>query len=203
MELPMLHFHSMRQGPFNPVESFVHAQNLERTPPEKGTRWMYSSYALACILFGTHAFLVLYLSSSHSLMDGESDSWPDYYYLTCNRSAGGVPDTDRMFCGRLLTRNAWKLTNNGCEMVVHGTKLMTYIFWGIIKCDRCKNILQMFKECFVSCTFILPCTCPLLVRWLSLIVLYMYGNRVVIVCMCSIHRSWEPRAAAGTTFITG
>ena len=95
----------VRPGPFNPAESFVHAQNLERTPPEKGTRWMYGSYALACVLFGTRAFLVLYLSSSHPLMSGGTDSRLDYY-LTCNGSTGGVPDTDRMFSGRLLTRNA-------------------------------------------------------------------------------------------------
>ena len=103
----------IRRGPFNPAESFAHVQNLERTPPAKGARWMYGSHALAFVLFGTRAFLVLYLSSSHPLMSGGPDSRPDHY-LTCNRSTGGVPDTDRMFSGRLLTRNAWKLTNNGC-----------------------------------------------------------------------------------------
>ena len=113
----------VRRGPFNPAESFVHAQNLERTQPKKGARWMYGSYALACVLFGTRAFLVLYLSSSHPLMSGGPDSRPDYY-LTYNGSTGGVPDTDHMFSGRLLTRNVWKLTNNGCETVVHGTKLV-------------------------------------------------------------------------------
>ena len=102
----------VRRGPFNPAESFVHGQNLERTPPEKGSSWMYGSYAMACVLFGTRA-LVLYLSSSHPLMSGGPDSRPDYY-LICNGSTGGVPDTDRMFSGRLLTRNAWELTNNGC-----------------------------------------------------------------------------------------
>ena len=130
-------FHSanallVRRGPFSPAEIFVNAQNLERTPPEKGAHWMYASYALACVLFGTRAFLVLYLSSWHPLMSGGPDSRPDYY-LTCNVSTGGVPETDRMFSGRLLTRNAWKLTKNGCETVVRGTKLMTFIFWGIIK----------------------------------------------------------------------
>ena len=85
--------------------------------PEKGALWMYGSYALACVLFGTCAF-VLYL------FDGP-DSRPDYY-LTCNRSTGGVPDTDRMFSERLLTRNAWKLTNNRWEMVVNRTKLTTH-----------------------------------------------------------------------------
>ena len=112
----------VRRGPFNAAESFVHAQNLEQTPPAKGTHWMYGSYALACVLFGTHAILVLHLSSSHPMMSGGPDSQPDYY-LTCSRSTGGVPDTDPMFSGRLLTRNAWKLTNNGCEPV-QGTKLM-------------------------------------------------------------------------------
>ena len=39
---------------------------------------------------------------------------------------------------------------------------------------------------------------------LPLIVLYMFSNRAVIVClMRSIHRSREPRARTGTTFITG
>ena len=115
----------IRRGPFNPAESFVHVQNLERTPPEKGARWMYGSHALACVLFGACAFLILYLSSSHPLMSGGPEPRPDHY-LTCNGSIRGVPDTDRMFSGRLLKRNAWKLTNNGCETVVHGTKLMTY-----------------------------------------------------------------------------
>ena len=59
------------RGRFNPAESFVHAQNMERTPPEKGARWMYGSYALACGLFETRAFLVLYLSSSHLSMSGD------------------------------------------------------------------------------------------------------------------------------------
>ena len=88
----------IRRVPFNPAESFVHVQNLERTPLEKGDRWMYGSHALACVLFGTHAFLVLYLSRSHPLMSGGPDSRPDHY-LTCNGSTGGVPDTDRMFNG--------------------------------------------------------------------------------------------------------
>ena len=114
----------IRRGPSNPAESFVHVQNLERTPPEKGARWMYGRHALACVLFGTHAFLVLYLSISHPLMYGGPDSRP-HHCLACNGSTGAVPDTDRIFSGRLLTRNAWKLTNNGCETVVHGTKLMT------------------------------------------------------------------------------
>ena len=115
----------IRRGPFYPAESFVHVQNLERTPAEKGAIWMNGSHALECVLLGTHAFLVLYLSSSHPLMSGGPDSWPDHY-LTCNGSTGGVLDTDRMFSRWLLTRNAWKLTNNRCETVVHGTKLMTY-----------------------------------------------------------------------------
>ena len=115
----------VRRGTFNPV-NFVHAQNLARTPPEKSARWMYGSYALTFVLFGILAFLVLYLTSSHPLMSGRPDSRPDYY-LTCNRSTGGVSDTDRMVSGRLLTTNAWRLTNNGCETVVHGTKLMTHL----------------------------------------------------------------------------
>ena len=115
----------VRWGPFNPAESFVHAQNLERTPSDKGVRWMYGSYALACVLFGTRVFLVLYLSSSHPFVSDGPDSRPDYY-LTCNGSTGGVPDIYSLFSGQLLTRNAWKLTNNGCKTVVQGTKLITY-----------------------------------------------------------------------------
>ena len=91
----------VRRGLFNPAESFVHAQNLEWTPLEKGARWMYGSYALACVLFGTQAFLVLYLSSLHPLMSSGPDSWPNYY-LTCNWSTRDVPDIDRIFSGLLL-----------------------------------------------------------------------------------------------------
>ena len=170
----------VRRGPFNPVESFVHAQNLKQTPPEKGTHWMYGSYALTCILFGPRAFLVLYLSSLHPLMSGEPESRPDYY-LTCNRSTGGVLDTDPMFRGRLLTRNAWKLTNNGCETVVHRTKLMTYIFLGIIKLDfpvslspvqkRSNDILSAahalhfrFTRCLSITRTVMSVNCPVHVR---------------------------------------
>ena len=120
---------------------FVHAQ----TPPEKGARWMYGSYALACVWFGTCAFLVLYLSSLYSLMSSGPDSRPDHY-LTCNGSTGGVPDADHIFSGRSLTRNTWKLTNNGCETVVHRTKLMTFIFWGITPVTSTKMFLKRSKN---------------------------------------------------------
>ena len=83
----------IRQGPFNPAETFVHVQNLERTPPEKGAPLMYGGHALACVLFGTRAFLVLYMSSLHPLMSGGPEPRP-YHYLTYNWSIGGVPDTD-------------------------------------------------------------------------------------------------------------
>ena len=124
--------------------------------------------------FGTCVFLVLYLCSSYLLMSSGPDSRLDYY-LTCNGSIGGVSDTDHIFCGQLLTRNAWKLTNNRCEKVVHGTKLMTYIFLGIItwlpcqSCERYKNVLQLFKERFVSCSFFALLFYPVLVR-------YSYGD---------------------------
>ena len=108
----------IRRGPFSP------GKVLCMCHWKKGTRWMYGSHVLACVLFGTRAFLVLYLSSSHPLMSGGLEPRP--HYLRCNRSTGGGLDTDRMFSGRLLTRNAWKLTNNACETVVHGTKLMIY-----------------------------------------------------------------------------
>ena len=84
----------------NPAESFVHAQNLEWTQPEKGAGWMYGSYTLACVLFGTRTLFVLYLSSLHPLMSGGPDSQLDFY-LTCNGSTGGVPDTDLMFSRHL------------------------------------------------------------------------------------------------------
>ena len=120
-------------------------------------------------------FLVLFLSSSHPLMSSGADLRPDYY-LTCNGSTGGVSDTDRMFSGRLLARNTWKLTNNGCETVVHGTQLMTYILWGIIKrCfpvslspvqKRSSNIRSITGcQLLMRCTFVLPGTC-----------LYLYGD---------------------------
>ena len=104
----------VRRGPFTLAESFVHAQNLERTTPDKGVRWMYGSYELACVLSGTRVFFVLYLSSSHPLMSSGPDSGLDYN-LKCTRSTGGVPDICSLFSGRLLTRNAWKLTNNGAK----------------------------------------------------------------------------------------
>ena len=80
----------IRRGPFNSAESFVHVQNLERTPSEKGARLMYGSHVLVCVLFGTRAFLVLCLSSSHPLMSGGPEPRPDHY-LTSNGSSGGVP----------------------------------------------------------------------------------------------------------------
>ena len=115
-----------RRCSFNPAERFCALGTVSTGK----RRPLDGSYALACVLFGTRAFLVLYLSSLHPLMSDGPDSWPD---LTCNGSTGGVPDTYHMFSGRLLTKNASKLTNNGCKTVVRGTKLMTYIFWGIIK----------------------------------------------------------------------
>ena len=130
---------------------------------KKAPCWMYCSYVL--VLFGTLTFLVLYLSSSHPLMSGGPDLQPNYY-LTYSGSTGGVLDTDRMFNRWLLTRNAWKLTNNGCEAVVRRTKLMMYIFWGIIKRYQYKNVWFQFVShaLHFRCTFVLPGTCPLLVR---------------------------------------
>ena len=135
------------RGPFNPVESFVQTWNGS-TGKRRPLDWT--------VAIRWHAFcseLVRSLSS-HPLMPGGPDSRPSYY-LTCNGSTGGVPDTDRMFSGRLLTRNAWKLTYTctRCETVMHRTKLMTHIFWGIIKRgfpDRYKNVLQTLEEHFVS-----------------------------------------------------
>ena len=75
---------------------------------------------------------------------------------------------------------------------------------------RYKNVLQTFEERFVCCS----CVALSFTRYLSvtrtvmsinflLIVLHMSGNRAVIVRFIrSKHRSREPRAAAGTTFIT-
>ena len=173
---------------------------------------MYGSYALACFLFGTRTFFVSYLSSLHLLMSGGPDLQPDYY-LTTDGSNGGVPDTNSMFSRQLLTSSAWKLMNNRCETVVHRTKVMTYIFRGIIKHvfpvslspvqKRSSCVQRTFCQLLMCCALVLPGTCPLLVQWCPLTVLYMSGNHAFIVCfMNSIHRSWEPRAAAGTTFIT-
>ena len=88
----------------------------------------------------------------------------------------------------------WGTLANGCETVVHCTKLMTYIFWGIIKngfpvslslvqnvLQRSKNILSAahvlhfrFTQ-YLSVTHMVMC-----VNW-PLIVLYMSGTRAVIV----------------------
>ena len=95
---------------------------LHRTKASAGCtvamRWHAFCSELVCSLSCT-------LSSSRPFMSGGPDSRPDYY-LTCNGSTGGVPDIYSLFSGQLLTRNAWKLMNNGCKTVVHGTKLITY-----------------------------------------------------------------------------
>ena len=104
--------------------------------------------------------------------------------------------------------------NNGCESVVHRTKLMTYIFWGIIKrgfpvslsmvqktfFKRLKNVLSFAQALHFRFTRYLSITYMVMsVNW-PLIVLYMSGNRAVIVrFMHSIHQSRGPWAAAGTS----
>ena len=109
----------VRRDPFNPVESFVHVQNAERTPPEKGARWMYGSYALACGLFGTRAFLVLYLFSSHpwcsvDLIRGRTTTWhatgQTEVFRTLTACSAAITEKERMETDEL-----------GCETVVHGT----------------------------------------------------------------------------------
>ena len=131
---------------------------------EKGTHWMYGSYAMASVLFGTHAFLVLYLSSSHPLMSGGPDSRTDYY-LTFSGSTGGVLDTDRMFS---------RLTNNGCpqdqtddiHLLGDNKTWLPYLLSQVQK--RSSNVRRMFCQLFMHCTFILPGTCPFLVWWCPL-----------------------------------
>lgn len=39
----------VRRSPFSVIESFVHAQTLERTKLYQGNRWMYGSHVLAYV----------------------------------------------------------------------------------------------------------------------------------------------------------
>ena len=78
----------------------------------------------ACVLVGTPAFPVLYLSVRIRFLIGGPDTRPDFY-LIINGWTEGVPDIDRMCNGQIPTGNAWKLMNNGCVTRVHGTKLTT------------------------------------------------------------------------------
>ena len=73
----------VRRGPFNPAESFVHAQNLERTLPGKAVCWLYICCSLGMRFVRNLCVPRPVLVSSHSLMSGGPDSRPDYY-LTCN-----------------------------------------------------------------------------------------------------------------------
>ena len=69
---------------------------------------------------------------------------------------------------------------------------------------RSKNVLSVAHALHFRFTRYLSVTRTVMsVNW-PLIVLCMSGNRAVIVrFMRSIHRSREPRGAAGTTFIIG
>ena len=59
----------VRRCPFNPVESFGHAQNLERTPPAKGIRWLYGYCALS-MRFGRYSSVPCpVLVRSHPVFD--------------------------------------------------------------------------------------------------------------------------------------
>ena len=49
-----------------------------------------------------------------------------------------------MFSGRILTRNAWKLTNNGSETVVHGTKLMTYTWFILFAASAFRKLSSIY-----------------------------------------------------------
>ena len=101
--------------PFHPTESFVHAQNLERIPPHRPEASAGCTVIVrrACVLVGTRAFPVLYLSVRIRFLIGGPDTRPDFY-LIINGWTKGVPDIDRMCNGQLPTGNAWKLMNNGC-----------------------------------------------------------------------------------------
>ena len=50
------------------------AHNLELTPPEKGARLLYGSYALAYVLFGTRALPIGIASANQRQAD--SRNWP-------------------------------------------------------------------------------------------------------------------------------
>ena len=70
----------VRRDLLNLAVRYLHAQNRKRFSPENGPRWMCSSSTLACVLFETRSFLVLFLSSSHPLMSDGPDSRSDYYW---------------------------------------------------------------------------------------------------------------------------
>ena len=83
-----------------------------------------------------------------SLMPGGPDSLLDFY-TTCNRSTRCVQDSACIFSGRQVTRTAWKLANNSCEMATQGRKLMTYI-WGIIKHSFPISFCHYLLTCYLS-----------------------------------------------------
>ena len=168
------------------------------------------AYALACFLFRTCAFLDLCLSSSHplDLIRGQITTWyatgqPEVFWTLTACSA------DDYWQG-----THGKSMNNGCETVVRGTKLMMYIFWGIIKCRflvSLSQIQKLFLKCSKNVLSVAHALHLFFTRYLSithivmsvnwpLVALYMSGNLAVIVrFMCSMHRWLEPQAAAGTS----
>lgn len=105
-------------------ENFEDVQNLKRTSPDYGVRLVYvtCTYALLRILIGTYKFLILHLSSSHSLMSGVHESRPDYYWI-CSGSTDDVIDTKRMF----TDKKCMKLPNNCCQTEIHRTVTRPFV----------------------------------------------------------------------------
>ena len=64
-----------------PVESFVHAQNLERTPPAKGIRWLYGYCALSMRFVRYSSVPCPVLLRSHPVLIGGPDTRPDCYLI--------------------------------------------------------------------------------------------------------------------------
>lgn len=69
--------------------------------------------------------------------------------------------------------------------------------------DYAKNVLSVSSALhFHSAQYLSVTNVVISVYW-QLIVLYMFSNHAVIMCLiCSIHQTWESRAAVVTSFIT-
>ena len=150
----------VRRGLFSPAESFYACMHKTWN----GLHWKKAP-AGCTVAVHWHAFCLELLCSL-------SCTCPDYY-LTCSGSTGGARDTDRMFSGRLLTRNTWKLMNNGCwnggprDQTDDIHLLGDNKTWLVQKCSS--NVQRTFCQLLMHYTFVLPCTCPLLIRWCPLI----------------------------------
>ena len=107
----------VRQGPFNPAESFVHAQNLERIAADEGVRRLYGCCALG-MRFVRNSFVPRpALVSLYQLMSGgrkiaDGLCIPDMHRMNRSCTASLADD--------YLKRNARELVNNGCITVSTG-----------------------------------------------------------------------------------